>query len=162
MTKPIENYKRNVTGDNWFTSVELAREMDKRGLTYVGTVRKNKAEVPLSFLPNKRREVESAEYGFTNDMTLVSFVPTKNRAVVLLSSMHHNAQTDEETKKPEIILFFNSTKVDSLDQKCAGYSTNRRTKRWPTAFILNISSVNAFVIHYSFRDNLKQPRLQFQ
>lgn len=167
LTKPIEHSRRNVTGDNWFSSVEVVRELEKRDLTYVGTLRKNKAEVPLAFLPNKQRIVESAEYGFTNDMTLVSFVPAKSKAVVLVSSMHYSAQTNTETKKPEIIMYYNSTKggVDSLDQKCALYSVIRRTKRWPTVLfyaILNISSVNSFVIYYSFRDSEKLSRPKFQ
>lgn len=167
LTKPIEASRRNVTGDNWFSSIQVVRELKKKDLTYVGTVKKNKAEIPLAFLPNKRRTVESSEFGFTNDMTLVSYVPKKNKSVVLVSSMHHSAQIGEETSKPEIIGFYNATKggVDSLDQKCALYSTNRRTKRWPTVLfyaILNIASVNAFVIHYSFRGNAKVERLQFQ
>jgi hypothetical protein len=166
LTKPIANSKRNVTADNWFTSVQLVRELSNKELTYVGTMKKNKAEIPKEFLPNSQRQVETSEFGFTNDMTLVSFVPKKGKSVVLVSSMHHDAKIYDDTKKPEIIIFYNSTKggVDALDQKCALYSVSRRSKRWPTVLfyaILNISSVNSQVIHYCFRDNDKQPRLTF-
>lgn len=60
LTKPIYNTNRNVTADNWFSSVQLARELLSRKLTYVGTLRKNKAEIPIEFQPN-RRAVEKKE-----------------------------------------------------------------------------------------------------
>lgn len=99
-------------------------------------------------MPNRNRRVETSEFGFTKDMTLVFYVPKKGKSVVLVFSMHHDANIDVETKNQEIILFYNSTKggVDALDQKCALYSVKRRSKRGPTVLfyaILNISSVNS-------------------
>ncbi|GBP04944.1 hypothetical protein EVAR_21160_1 [Eumeta japonica] len=46
-------------------------------------------------------------------MTMVSYVPKPNKAVVLLSSMHHAAHIDPDSndqQKPEIIMYYNSTK----------------------------------------------------
>jgi len=40
---------------------------------------------------------------------LVSFVPKRNKAVILVSSMHDSGVMDEATKKPEIILDCNMT-----------------------------------------------------
>ncbi|XP_017795516.1 PREDICTED: uncharacterized protein LOC108576951 [Habropoda laboriosa] len=65
LVKPIENTNRNVTGDNWFTSNELVNELKSKGLTYVGTVRKNK-RVPPEFQAHKRRETESIQQCATN------------------------------------------------------------------------------------------------
>lgn len=166
LIRPIENTNRNITADNWFSSIELVRELRKKNLTYVGTLRRNKPEIPPQFLANNTRDVASSVYGFTNDLTLVSYVPKKRKAVILVSSMHHSASTDEETHKPTIIAFYNSTKggVDALDQKCASYNTGRRTKRWPTVIfyaLLNIAAVNAFVIHYSVPNCQKTTRFQF-
>lgn len=67
---------------------------------------------------------------------------------------------DAQTKKPDIILFYNSTKagVDALDQKCANYTTSRRSRRWPmTIFhaLLNIGGVNSRVI-YQFASGGKE------
>lgn len=146
---PIDGTNRNITADNWFSSMELVRELQKHNLTYVGTVKKNKREIPNQFQPNKNRPQNSSIFGFTKNETLVSFVPKKNRSVLLISSMHH---TDTIIQgKPEIINFYNETKggVDSLDQKCACYKTGRRTRRWPQAVwfrILDIGGVNSNVI----------------
>nr|CAI5836442.1 unnamed protein product [Callosobruchus analis] len=110
LVSPIENTNRNITGDNWFTSNELVSELKSRGLTYVGTMRKNERDVPPQFQPNKSRTAQSSIFGFTGDRTLVSFVPKRNRSVILLSSMHHTDLVNKESNKPEINEFYNSTK----------------------------------------------------
>lgn len=40
LVQPIVNTHRNVTADNYFSSVELVDELNKSGLSYVGTLRK--------------------------------------------------------------------------------------------------------------------------
>lgn len=46
LTKPFFKTHRNITMDNWFASCELADELAENGLTMVGTLRKNKREIP--------------------------------------------------------------------------------------------------------------------
>ncbi|KAJ8951169.1 hypothetical protein NQ314_007709 [Rhamnusium bicolor] len=65
---------------------------------------------------------------------------------------------DLNSKKPYIITDYNSTKggVDALDEKCAKFSCNRRTCRWPMAIfyqLFDISTVNAYIMYESYRDN---------
>ncbi|KAL4144046.1 hypothetical protein QTP88_006280 [Uroleucon formosanum] len=47
---PILKTGRNVTMDNWFTSISLAEDMLNIKLTIIGTLKKNKREVPPSFV----------------------------------------------------------------------------------------------------------------
>jgi len=54
LCKPYFSSKRNITGDNWFTSVPLVNKLLEKGLTYVGTIRKNKCEIPEE-MTNKNR-----------------------------------------------------------------------------------------------------------
>lgn len=49
LVKSIEGSNRNLTADNWFTSMEVINELQKRGLTYVGTVKKIKERYLLPF-----------------------------------------------------------------------------------------------------------------
>ncbi|CAK1591007.1 unnamed protein product [Parnassius mnemosyne] len=152
LIKPIENTNRNVTADNWFSSIPLAEMLLKKGLTYLGTLKKNKREIPPEFMPSKNRAVESSLHGFTKDLTLLSFVPKKDKAVILISSCHHSASTDTETRKPTIIVDYNHTKggVDEIDKKCAIYSCSRKTRRWPQAIfyrVLDIAGINAYVLY---------------
>lgn len=158
LTRPIYGTNKNVTADNWFSSIQLIDVLLERKLTYVGTLKKNKREIPPQFLPSKSREVGSTLYGFTNKITILSHVPKKAKAVILVSSMHHTRCTDEDVGKPEIIAYYNRTKggVDTLDEKCSKFSSSRRTRRWPMAFffqMLDISVANAHIIYTSGLNN---------
>lgn len=48
---------------------------------------------------------------FDKEKTLVSFKTKPNKVVVLLSTTHDQAEINNVTKKPDIIEFYNSTKV---------------------------------------------------
>nr|CAH7732305.1 unnamed protein product [Callosobruchus chinensis] len=66
--------------------------------------------------------------------------------------MHHSNTIDDSTKKPEMILYYNSTKggVDETDKKCSIYSSSRRTRRWPMVIlyrILDLCGVNTHILH---------------
>lgn len=165
LAKSVYGTKRNITTDNWFTSIELGEELWKNKLTLVGTMRKNKPQIPKEFLANKNREVPSCLYGYSEKFTLLSYVPKKNKAVVLLSSMHHTPFTDSNGK-PEIISFYNVSKggVDTLDFKASCYSANRRTRRWPMAMFYHMVSMaasNAHILYGLFKDTKDMNRYDF-
>lgn len=95
--------------------------------------------------------VESSVFGFQKDETLVSYVPRKNRAVIILSTLYDDDEIDPTSRKPELILDYNSTKegVDTVDKMCALYSVSCITKRWPCAVffsVLNIAGINAQIL----------------
>ena len=94
----------------------------------MGTLRKNKPEVPIEFQSNKKREVGSSLFGFQDGLTLLSFVPKQNKPVLLLSSKHHDSQMDNKTGKPIVILDYNKTKgtIDTVDQICHKYTVKQR------------------------------------
>lgn len=159
---PIEKSNKNLTTDNWYTSIPLVEDMLSKKITMIGTLKKNKAAIPPSFQPNKQRAVGTSEFGFSDDKVMVSYVPRRNKAVILVSSMHDTKTIDQATGKPEIILDYNMTKggVDTCDKMCAAYTVSRITKRWPQAIfyvLMNISSINARVI-LSFNDRENTPR----
>jgi hypothetical protein len=82
----------------------------------------------------------------------LSYVPKKNKSVVLLSSLHHDSAICSDSGKPEIIEFYNKTKgtVDMLDQMCARYTVQLATCRWTMAMLYgmtHIAAVNALVIY---------------
>lgn len=166
LCKPIVKSNRNITCDNWYTSIELADELKKRGLTLVGTIRKNRKEIPNEFLPSNKRTCGSNLYGFTKNTTLISHVPKKRKAVLLISTMHHSGEIDPETNKPEIIAYYNKTKggVDTVDEKCSKYCSSRRTRRWPMVVffrLLDMSALNAFVVYQSLQDSKPITRMIF-
>ncbi|CAH1999335.1 unnamed protein product [Acanthoscelides obtectus] len=124
----------NVTCDNFFTSYNLGQFLLKRKITMIGTIRRNKPELPQ--LTNK--EVHSSTFYFTQDTTIVNYIPKKNKNVVLMSTLHHDkAISDRADKKPQVILDYNATKgaVDTLDQLIGTYTCKRKTNRWPMTSI---------------------------
>ena len=161
LLKPYYNSNRNVTTDNWFTSIKLANDLLNCGITLVGTIRANKKEIPVEIKSLSDRAFGSSAFLYTEDLTLVSYVPsttkTKKKNVLLLSSMH-SKPTLTQSGKPEIINFYNKTKggVDTFDQMCSTYSCSRRTRRWTLCIfygLLNACCINAFIIH---SDNMKR------
>ena len=161
LTNNIQGSNRNVTLDNWFSSCELCDKLSSRGLTMVGTMRKNKPDIPPIMTEVKKKAVCTSTFAFQEEKMLVSYVPRKNKCVVLLSSMHTSNHIDEETKKPEVVLFYNETKggVDSFDQLCHSKTVARKTRRWPLRVfygMLDAAAINACVI---FRCNSKENKM---
>ena len=166
----ISGSGRNVTFDNWYTSYPLVVSLlHDHKLSAVGTLRKNKREIPDEFLSAKNRAACDSMFGFGDNVTLVSYVPqTKQKKnVVLYSSMHHDDKIDPEsgdTKKPEIITFYNSTKggVDMVDQMAGKYDTSRNSRRWSlTVFyaLLNVFTINAYILYCHNPENKLNRRL---
>ena len=62
----------------------------------------------------------------------MSYVPKKNKSVVILSSLHHDSAICSDSRKPEIIEFCSRTKVevDVLDQMCAKYREQLADGQW--------------------------------
>lgn len=150
LTKPIYNSNLNITGDNWFSSMQLVEELSANGLTYLGTLRVNKREIPKDSLPSADKATGSSLFGFTRDVTITYYVPKKRKAVVL--SMHHDTAINGQSRKPEMIEDYNAYKVgvDCLDQKVANYSVSRRSRRWPLTIFYalnNVSTVNSHVLY---------------
>lgn len=154
LVQPIEQSNRNITFDNWYTSKDLAADMLTKGLTCLGTMKKNKREIPPEFLPSKTREVKSSLFGFQEDTMMVSFVPKRNKSVILMSTLHDQPDIDSSTNKPQMILDYNETKggVDTVDKMCAAYSVSRTTRLWTQAvfyILLNIGGINSQVLFFA-------------
>lgn len=161
---PILGSGRNLTCDNWYSSLPLAEELLKNKITMVGTLRKNKKEIPTTFVD--KRTVGTSIFGFHYKLplTLVSYSPKKNKVVLLISTMHDNndniVTTATNEQKPEIVLYYNETKggVDTADQMCGNYSISRICSRWPLRYffhILDTSGINAYIIY-----NCNNPQLK--
>ncbi|KAL0869459.1 hypothetical protein ABMA27_007691 [Loxostege sticticalis] len=146
LSRPLNGTGRSVTCDKCFTSIELIEALNKNGLSCVGAVKKSMKEVPSIFLPSRARPKGSTLYAFTDQITLVSHVPKKGKAVIVASSLHH----DED--KSEIIFCLESTMggVARVDQKRDMYSCNRYTRRGSLAifyWILDVSLINAHIAY---------------
>jgi hypothetical protein len=130
---------RNITADNYFTSLDLAKKLKTRKTTLVGTIRSNRREIPPKALNISGRQRGDTEH-FTHDgITLCSFWDKKRRPVLLLSSMHRG-QTYLVEGKSDMVQCYNSTKsgVDNFDKLIRNYRSQRKCRRWPYAFFFTL------------------------
>jgi len=94
LISPISKTGRNVTMDNWYNSIPLTTELLKtHKLTVVGTLRKNKREIPTCFLDTKKRTVNLTIFRYRKDKLLTSYVH-KKKNVLMISTMHEHGIID--------------------------------------------------------------------
>jgi len=153
LVEPISGTRRNLTADNWFTSIELCEKLlNEHKLTFLGTIRKNKRQLPPQFLVGQDRPIPSSLFAFRENCTLVSHAPKPKKNVLMISSMHDDDQIHQTTQKPMMIMDYNKTKigVDMVDQLSSNYNVARNTRRWPMVVLyalLNVTGINSFVIY---------------
>lgn len=151
---PYKNGGYNITTDNFFTSLDLAEKLKAINTSLVGTVRLNRRELPpLSALKlplHESRVLKNEE----SQASLTIYQCKKKKSVCILSTLHTSGITitTEGKKKPETVLFYNSTKcgVDVLDAMIRQYSTKSASRRWPLAIfynILDIALINAWILY---------------
>ena len=74
LIQPISHIGRNVTFDNWFTSVTLAEDILKEHkITIFGTIRKTRGKYLQNSSILKKDKKNSSKFAFT-DGTLVSYI----------------------------------------------------------------------------------------
>lgn len=160
ITSHLQGNGRNITIDNWFTSYPLAQDLLKNKTTVVGTIKKNKRILPPLFSCAKNRDIKSTIFGYQKNSTILSYVPKKNKVVLLLSTMHAGAAGEiisGPKSLPEIIDFYNKTKggVDTTDQLCATYNVARNARRWPLVIffsLMNLAAINARIVLLCTKD----------
>jgi len=121
-----------VTTDNFFMSLSLAKDLQMKRTSIVGTVNRVRRELPPSAALDPNKELYSSTV-LKNDMyTLTVYKCKPNKNVVFLSSLHQSVSVTVNLKKtPETIEFYNSTKydVDVVDQMARKYSVKASSRR---------------------------------
>ena len=127
-TEPVQNKGYNVTTDNFFTSFELAKKLQKEGTSIAGTVRANSKHLPKEVTG----PVKGGKYGskfYYEEQCKCMFVNYQckdKKSACLLSTMHASPSVSGgEKKKPDVVQFYNQNKVavDVVDQMVRMYST---------------------------------------
>lgn len=160
LTEPVHDFQRTIVCDNWFTSIPAALKHVEKKLTLVGTIRKNKREIPPLFLETKTRQKQTSMYAHTNELTLLSWCHDKKqkKIVLMLSSLHNAPDVDRRNRIPEIMNFCNQNKsgVDVFDRLSKNFSASRAKRRWTFTMLfglLNIGGINSYI---SWKNNPSQ------
>ena len=75
----VSETSRNITTDNYYTSIPLCMELKSWKLTLVGTMEKKKAFIPPSFLAKADEGTVQYAFDHANNFTLLSVAPKKTR-----------------------------------------------------------------------------------
>jgi hypothetical protein len=81
---------------------------------------------------------------------MISYVSKRNKAIILLSTMHHDAKVDRDTgdkQTPEMITFYSLTKtgVDVVDQLCTCLiQVQKKNKTLAIGFFLSFAGHCSF------------------
>ena len=149
---PFTKKGRNVTTDNFFTSMKLAKDLRLLKTSIVGTVNRVRRELPACVADTKSPRYTTkllVHDGIT--LTIYRCKPTKN--VVLMSTLHPSITIgDDGKKKPETVQFYNNTKygVDVLDQMAREYTVKAASRRWPVHVfynVLDLAAINAWILY---------------
>lgn len=106
-------------------------------------------------MPSRSKKLHSSKFGFHDECALVSYCTSKNKCVMILSTLHNDAAIEPDSGEkatPEIYSFYNQTKtgVDAVSSLCEKYDVSTNSNRWPTVLfytLLNISAINALCIY---------------
>ena len=157
---------RVVCADNWFTSYQLARSLQRESMHLVGTILK-KPQLPCQYILDCKVPLKQnlAIYNHTDRINVV-FKRVKPKKVLGVITTIHNVFSNVEDNKTEANMFYNASKggVDSFDQMCAHNDIGRKTRRWPLCIfygLLNIVMTNAWVIFTSRPANRLKSRHDF-
>lgn len=181
---------RTLYTDNFYTSVTLAQSLLKRNTHLVGTLRKNRKNLPKTVL-SKTLEL-GATYGEESQEGIVvqKWKPKHNKEVVMLSTKHSlemqevngkrkavdqpgpskRARHDDPAKqimKPKSVIDYNNGKagIDKSDQMSSYNTALRKGMKWYRKVALELITgtavVNAHVI-YKDSTNKKVSITQFR
>lgn len=147
--EPIFGKGANITMDNWFSSISVARRLYNERTTMVGTLRRNSRCIPKKAKESRGRQRRDCRYFFTENLTLLSMKDRKPQPILLLSSQHF--RPGDRNGKPEIVDFYNQNKsgVDNMDHMISLTSSARKSSRWTYGFVFNLIDVtllNAFIM----------------
>ncbi|KAF2892416.1 hypothetical protein ILUMI_13754 [Ignelater luminosus] len=134
LTEPYLRRGRNVTIDNFFTSLKLAERLKAMQTSIVGTMKRTRKEIPAVVCNSKESLHSSKILKSESGTTLTVYQEKRNKNVLALSTQHSNVSIGTGEKQlPETIQYYNSAKygVDVVDQMARKYTVSTACRRWP-------------------------------
>lgn len=128
LAEPFLGKGRNITTDNFFISLELAKALKAKKTSLIGMINKSRRELPPSV--KEQRELHTTEVLQCDSATLTVYQCKPRKNVCILSTVHKAVViTSGHKAKPETVTYYNRTKVGAnvLDQMARKYSVKAPT-----------------------------------
>jgi hypothetical protein len=175
-----------VVADNWFSSLQLVRELYAAGTGYVGTLKASMAAgfpaafrprkpgepKPLKLMGGKHRSYQAEHITVTewSDRSTVKLVSSVDNPTTAATVKRWSAEKRARVQQPAPSVAHTYNRyahgVDTANHYCEAYKTGSKSKRWWVVLawaIINIAVHNAFLIHRAAADkplSNRQFRLQ--
>ncbi|XP_050502212.1 piggyBac transposable element-derived protein 4-like [Diabrotica virgifera virgifera] len=158
LMQPLLDTGRSLYTDNFYTSVDLAHDLNNRKTHLVGTLRSNRKHNPKAVV-NAKLKRGDMKYLQSNTKVVIGKWKDK-RDVLFLTTKDIPLMIDVQTKrgpvpKPSTIVDYNSAKsfIDVSDQKAAYNSPVRQSMKWyrklAVELLTNTALVNYLVLYKS-------------
>ncbi|XGW19881.1 hypothetical protein V3C99_003598 [Haemonchus contortus] len=149
LMQPYLQSGRILTGDNFYSSIPLARKLLEHDVYYLGTIRKNRIGIPAEV---KTKKLKKGEVIARQDEYGVTVLKWKDkRELYMISSFLDDTVND--ANKPVMVDRYNKSKgfVDLSDQMTAYTPFIRKTSKWYLRLfcylIFQTAVVNAWYIY---------------
>ena len=158
LLKSYLNKERNVITNNYFTSIEMATEMQKYKTCFRGTVNRILKKEPAVVKLMKEPLYSITLYKF-GDVTMTVYEDKTKKNVVIFSTLHQNITIADIAKKtPESVKAYNDTKygVDNVDHMARKYTARTSTRRWLIHSFqntLDLAAINAWIVYKAVTKN---------
>ena len=158
--------------DNFYTGIQLMKDLVARGIRACGTVLVNRKGFPAG-LKNVKEWEKKAKRGdvrWERDGDILAMQWKDNKTVSFLSTIHQARKTQTvvrrskengqfrklEVNQPELVKDYNKNMngVDLSDQLIGKYNCLRKTNKWwKTLFLhcIDIARVNSYILFQEFR-----------
>lgn len=150
---PYLNFGRTVYTDNWYTSVSLAKTLGEHKTHLVGTLRKNRKDIPKDVVNAKLKKEDVLAKKNKDNITVLKW--KDRRDVLMLSTKHGNEMQEVNVRggktknKPVATIDYNNAKsyIDYADQMGSYGTPLRRSIKWyrkiAIDLLLTTSVINA-------------------
>ena len=158
LIKDLFGTGRKLFVDNFYSSENLFRLLEKNNIAACRTLRKGRVKLPKSFT---RKKLAKGESDFTRNGNLI-VVRFHDKKVIKLISMFHRAKfvylgklnyNQEPVIKLAVIHDYNQHMggVDQNDAQLVHYSPVRKSQKWTTKFFLHFLDEAVFNSHVVYK-----------
>ena len=165
LAEPFLNERRNITFDNFFTSMKLPNSLRSKKTTFAGTVNKIRREVPKA-IKTMKQPLYSTRIFKNEGLTLTVYQGKPSKNFLILSSVDKTVSISHTPKKLlESFMCYNHTKSgsDNIDRMARLYNTKVASRRWPLQvfyYVLDFAAINAKSV-YNETNGTKLSRRKF-
>lgn len=161
LTEDLEGRNCLVAFDNFFTSVSLLEKLYEKQIYSVGTVRKDRAEIPE--MMKRKDKLQRGEFLFETSGIVAATKWQDSKPVTLLTTAVSPKDITTVQRKnkdgtratvycPKVVEIYNKYMggVDKFDQKKERYAIGRRSLKWWHRifyFLIDLSVVNSFILY---------------